>query len=148
MYRLGVLSPLGSWFQLLNWLHPSIYKPVGEQIFANSPITKWVSGNASIMTAASGSVTVLAAPGAGAFTYITGIQYGGFGPQSVLLTISGGLGSTLGRYAIPAGGSQVIGFLPNGIKSGPNTVVTASIGGAGATTSSVFIGMQGFSSNT
>lgn len=127
---------------------PLVVGPVGEMIVANSPISKWVRGTASIMTSAGGSVLVITAPAAGVFTYLTGVQYGGFGPQSVLLTISGGLGSVLGQYAIPAGGSQVVGFLPNAIKSGPGTAVTASIGGAGATTSSVYIGLQGFSSNT
>lgn len=122
--------------------------PVGEQIVANAPINKWVSGNASIMTSAGGSVMVLPAPSAGIFTYLTGIQFGGFGPQSVLLTIAGGLGSVLGKYPIPAGGSNTVATILNPIKSGPGTVVTASIGGAGATTSSVFVGIQGFNSNT
>lgn len=127
---------------------PNAVGPVGENIVANAPITKWVSGNASIMTSAGGSVQVIAAGGTSVFTYITGIQYGGFGAQSVVLTISGGLGSTLGRYVVPSGGSQNMAILMNPFKTGENSAVNASIGGSAAITSSVFIGVQGFSSKT
>lgn len=124
------------------------FTSAGELTVTNAPRTKWVQGTASIMTAAGGSVLVLPAGGAGVFTYITGLQYAGFGPSSVLLTIAGGFGSVLGRYMIPAGGTQQFGLFPNAIKTGANAVVTASIGGKAATTSSVFVGIQGFISNT
>lgn len=117
--------------------------PSGEAIVANSPITKWVRGNVSIMTAAGGSLIMIAAPGASIFTYLTGVQIGNFGLQSVVATIGGGLGSILGQYVVAAG-AQVNPDFPNALRLGENSAVTASIGGAGATTSSVFVGVQGF----
>lgn len=122
--------------------------PSGEVITANAPLTKWIRGTSSLLTAAGGSIVAIAAPGASIFTYITGIQFAGFGSQSVLLTIGGGLGSTLGQYVVPAGGSQIVGYLPNALKTGENSAITTSIGGSGAITSSVYVGIQGFTSKS
>ena len=130
---------------------PTTLGPVGETITANAPITKWISGSASLLTAVGGSIIAIAAPGAGVFQYITGIQFSGFGSQSVLLTVAAGLnstGSTIGRYVVPAGGSNSAFMLVNGIKTGPNTAITTSIGGSAAITSSVYVAIQGFTSTT
>lgn len=116
----------------------------GEMIVANAPLTKWVRGTSSLLTAAGGSIIAIAAPGASIFTYITGLQFAGYGSQSVLLTIAGGLGSTLGQYVVPAGGTQTAAFIPNALKTGENSAITTSIGGSAAITSSVYVQIQGF----
>lgn len=145
LFVLGVRNDtLSSITSTDNDYSPVATGPSGEVIAANAPITRWVQGTASIMTSAGGSVLVLAAGGSSVFTYVTGLQFAGFGSQSVLLTIGGGLGSVLGKYVVPAGGSQITGFIPNAIKTGENSAVTASIGGSAAVTSSVFVGIQGF----
>ncbi len=113
--------------------------PAGEVLVANSPITKWVRGTADLRVVLGTSVVAIAAQGASVFTYITGIQLANMGPSSVLVTITGGLGSVLAYSIAPAGGGSNITY-PNALKTGENSAVAASISG----TASVLVSMQGF----
>lgn len=117
--------------------------PVGEQITANAPLTKWVQGTADLRVVVGSSVTAISAQGASIFTYITGVQVANFGPSSVLVTLGGGLGSILGYTIAPAGGGSNIVY-PNALKTGANSAFTASING----TASVLVSAQGFISKT
>lgn len=115
--------------------------PSGETITANAPLTKWVRGTADMrgVGALGGSVTVIAAQGASIFTYVTSAQFVNIGGASVLVTIAGGLGSTLGYTIAPAGGGSNI-YYPNALKTGENSAVTASISGV----ASILVSLQGF----
>ena len=118
---------------------PMAQGPVGETVVANSPITKWIQGTADLRVVLGASVTAIAAQGTSVFTYITGVQVANFGPSSVLVTLSGGLGSILGYTIAPAGGGSNIVY-PNALKTGANSAFTASING----TASVLVSAQGF----
>lgn len=122
---------------------PKIVGPVGEQIVANAPITKWVNGTTSVMYGA--SVQVLAAPGSSIFTYITGIQVVNESGNLSRVTISQGLGrvpASMIAWAIaPANGGSNMTF-PNPIRVLDNNGVSASISGV----SSVYVMIQGFNS--
>jgi hypothetical protein len=113
--------------------------PIGETLTANAPITKWVRGNTDHRVTLGASLISIAAQGASIFTYITSAQISNMGPSSVLVTIGGGLGSTLGWTIAPAGGGSNI-YMPNAYKTGENSAVTTSISG----TASVLVSLQGF----
>ncbi len=111
--------------------------PLGEVISNNSPITKWISGQNSVMYGT--SVQAIAPQGASIFTYITGIQLANPSANASLVKITGGLGSVLGWTIAPANGGSNIVF-PNALKTGENSGVSASISGV----SSVYVTMEGF----
>lgn len=120
--------------------------PVGEQITANAPITKWIRVATSIFSGA--SVQLLAPQGTSVFTYITGLQVGVWGgtSSSVLVTFTGGLGgvsSVLGyATAALAGGANPV--IPNAWVTGANSGFSASI----STNASIYVAVQGFISKT
>lgn len=115
--------------------------PSGEAIVANSPLTKWIQGQNSVMYGT--SVQAIAPQGASVFTYITGVQVANNSGTFSLVKFTGGLGSVLGYTVAPAnGGSNVM--LLNAWKTGENSGVSASINGV----SSVYISMQGFTSKS
>ncbi len=116
--------------------------PVGEGIFANAPITKWISGTADFRGNAGASILVTAAQSASVFSYITGVQIANMGPSSVLVTLASG-GSTLGYSIAPAGGGSNI-YYQNGLKTPQSFGFAASISGI----SSVLVSAQGFISKT
>lgn len=121
---------------------PIVSGPVGETITANSPITKWVQGTASMLGGTpvnGGSVLVIAAQGSSIFTYITGLQIANVGPNTVYLRLDGATSSTIGFTVAPAGGGSNIVF-PNALKTNANGAFTASISGI----ASVYISAQGF----
>jgi len=109
----------------------------GEQIIADAPFTKWVSGIADLRVVQGASVTAIAAQGASVFTYVREVQVANFGSSSVLVKIAGGLGSTLGWTIAPAGGGS---NFTTRYKTGENSAVTASING----TASVLVTVSGF----
>lgn len=115
--------------------------PVGENIVANAPITKWVQGTADIRGAGTtgGSVTVIAAQGASVFTYVTSYQVANLGSASVLVTFSGATSSIIGYTIAPAGGGSNV-MLRNALKTNANGAFTASISGI----ASVLVSAQGF----
>lgn len=118
---------------------PFAVGPSGENIVANAPLTQWIRGTADLRVVQGASVTVITAPGASIFTYITGIQAINMGSSSVIVTLAGGLGSILGYTIAPAGGGSNIVY-PNALKTGANSAFTASISG----TASVIVSAQGF----
>ncbi len=111
--------------------------PVGEGITANSPITKWISGQTSVMYGT--SVQAIAPQGDSVFTYITGLQLANPSANASLVKITGGLGSVLGWTIAPANGGSNIVF-PNALKTGENSGISASISGV----SSVYVTLEGF----
>lgn len=119
--------------------------PVGENIVANSPITKWVSGATSVMSGT--SVQVLAAPGASIFTYITGINVINESATLSRVTITQGRGAvpaSMLTWAIaPATGGSNATFI-NPIRVLDNNGVSASISGV----SSVYVTITGFTAKT
>lgn len=119
---------------------PMTVGPVGENIIANAPINKWLSGTVDHRITLGASVQALAAQGTSVFTYVTAVQVANMGPASVLVTIAGGLGSILGYTIAPAGGGSNIVY-PNPLRTGENSKVTTSISGI----ASVLVSMQGFS---
>lgn len=120
--------------------------PTGEIVTANSPITKWVSGNSSFLTGnpiIGGSVAVIGAQGSSIFTYITAINVVNMSASNVLVRFDGATSSIVGYTIAPAnGGSNII--LPNAWKTNANGAFTASISGV----SSVYVTASGFISNT
>lgn len=122
---------------------PQAVGPVGEVVVSNAPITKWINGVADLRVVLGTSVAALAAQGASIFTYVTGVQVANFGPSSVLVKFSGGLGSVLAWTIAPAGGGSNI-YYQNGLRTGENSAFTASISG----TASVIVSAQGFISKT
>lgn len=139
-FSLGVRNDtLASVTSADNEYAPFTLGPVGEQITANAPLTKWIQGVADLQVVLGASVTAIAAQGASIFTYITGIQVANFGPSSVLVKFGGGLGSTLGWTIAPAGGGSNIVYR-NALKTGANSAFTASINGV----ASVLVSAQGF----
>lgn len=111
--------------------------PIGESIVANAPITKWISGQSSVM--AGPSVQVIAAQGASIFTYITGVQIVNDGTVTSRVKLTGGLGSVLAFTIAPAAGGSNIVF-PNPLRTGENSGFSASV----SAHSSVYISAQGF----
>jgi hypothetical protein len=111
--------------------------PIGEQIVANAPITKWVQGTTSIMYGP--SVAVIAAQGASIFTYVTGVQITNDSANYSRVTFQGASSSVIGYVPAPANGGAVF-TLPNAWKSNANGAITASISGV----SSVYLSLQGF----
>lgn len=111
--------------------------PVGEVIVANSPITKWVSAQTSVMSGP--SVLVIAGGGASIFTYITGIQIANDGAVFARVKFTGGLGSVLAWSVAPANGGSNIVF-PNPLRTGDNSGFSASVNAH----SSVYVSAQGF----
>ncbi len=116
---------------------PMAVGPTGEVIFANAPITKWVSAQTSVMYGT--SVQAIAPQGASVFTYITGMQVANDSATFSRVKITGGLGSVLAWTVAPANGGSNIVFA-NPIKTGENSGVSASINGV----SSVYVSFQGF----
>lgn len=114
--------------------------PSGETVVANSPFTKWIQADTSIM--ANVSVQAMVAQGTSIFTYITAVQLANTSPNNVYVTFTGGLGgksSVLGYAPAPANSGAVL-TLPNAWKTGANSGVSASVSGMG----SVFLSLQGF----
>ena len=118
---------------------PVAVGPIGENVVANAPITKWVQGTADLRGSTGGSVAVIAAQGASVFTYITGLQLANMGSASVLVTLSGATSSIIGYTIAPAGGGSNI-IYTNALKTNANGAFTASISGV----SSVLVSAQGF----
>lgn len=114
--------------------------PVGENVVANAPITKWLQGTADLRVSSGGSVTVIAAQGSSVFTYITGVQVANMGSASVLVTLSGATSSIIAYTIAPAGGGSNIVY-PNALKTNANAAFSASISGV----ASVLVSAQGFS---
>lgn len=119
--------------------------PAGELIAENAPLTKWVSGTASMLGGIplTSSVIVIAAQGASVFTYITGIQVANLGSASVLVGFYGATSSLIAYTMAPAGGGSNINIV-NGIKTNANGAFSASVSG----TASIFVSAQGFISKT
>ena len=118
--------------------------PIGENIVANAPITKWVQGSADLRGLGSTGVSVvaIASGGSSVFTYITGVQVSNMGSASVLVTLASG-GSILGYTIAPAGGGSNITYR-NALKTPANFGFAASISGV----ASVLVSAQGFVSRT
>jgi len=120
---------------------PFAVGPVGEIIAANAPITKWISGQSSVMYGT--SVQVIAAQGASIFSYLSGMQIANDSATFSRIKVTGGLGSVLAWTVAPAnGGSNII--FPNPLKTGENSGISVSISGI----SSVYVTMEGFISKT
>ncbi len=120
--------------------------PAGEAIVANSPLTKWVSGTASMLGGTpvnGGSVTVIAAQGSSVFTYITGIQIANPSANNIWIKFEGATSSTLAFTMAPANGGSNI-YFQNGIKTNANGGFTASVSGV----ASIYVSAQGFISKT
>lgn len=115
--------------------------PIGEVIVANSPITKWIQAQTSVMYGT--SVQAVAPQGASVFTYITGAQVVNASATNAIVKFTGGLGSVLAWTTAPANGGSNIVFA-NALKTGENSGVSASINGL----ASVYLSMQGFISKT
>lgn len=109
----------------------------GELITANSPITKWFSGQNSVMSGP--SVQVIAAGGASIFNYITGVQIANDGGVFARIKFTGGLGSVLAWTVAPANGGSNIVF-NNPLRTGENSGFSASV----SAHSSVYVSAQGF----
>jgi hypothetical protein len=118
---------------------PFAVGPTGAITAHNAPITKWVQGTADLRVSLGGSIIAIAKQGASVFTYITAVQVANMGSASVLVTLTGGLGSILGYTIAPAGGGSNI-LYPNALKTGENSDFAASISG----TASVLVSAQGF----
>lgn len=122
-----------------------IVGPAGEMITANSPITKWFSGNACILTGT--SIQVIAAPGASIFSYITGIHVMNDSANATRVTITQGLGripgSMLTWAVAPASGGSNMTF-PNGLRVLDNNGISASI----SAVASIYVTITGFNSKT
>lgn len=119
--------------------------PAGELIAENAPLTKWVSGTASMLGGVpmTVSVNIIAAQGTSVFTYITGVQVANLGSASVLVSFGGATSSLIAYTIAPAGGGSNI-YFQNGIKTNANAAFSASISG----TASVYVSAQGFISKT
>lgn len=119
--------------------------PAGELIAENAPLTKWISGTASMLGGVplTSSVIVIAAQGASVFTYITGVQVANLGSASVLVGFYGATSSLIGYTIAPAGGGSNI-YYENGLKTNANGAFSASVSG----TASIFVSAQGFISKT
>lgn len=119
--------------------------PAGELIAENAPLTKWVSGTASMLGGVpmTTSVTVIAAQGTSIFTYITGVQVANLGSASVLVSFGGATSSLIGYTIAPAGGGSNI-YYQNGLKTSANAAFSASVSGA----ASIYVSAQGFISKT
>lgn len=111
--------------------------PSGELIIANSPITKWLAVQSSVMYGT--SVQVMPAPGASIFNYLSSMQIANDSGTFSRIKVTGGLGSVLAWTVAPANGGSNIVFT-NPIKTGENSGVSVSISGV----SSVYVNMQGF----
>lgn len=121
----------------------AVVGPIGEQIVANAPITKWVQGTADFRQGNAGaSIVAIPSGGSSVFTYITGVQVANMGSASVLVTLVSG-GSTLGYTIAPAGGGSNI-IYPNALKTPANFGFAASI----SAIASVLVSAQGFVSRT
>lgn len=120
---------------------PMAVGPVGENIVANAPITKWVQGATSVMSGT--SVQVLAAPGTSIFTYITGIYVTNEASVASRVTITQGLGavpaSMVTWVIAPAGGGSNNIYL-NPLRVLDNLGVSASINAV----ASIYITITGF----
>lgn len=120
---------------------PIAVGPVGEIITANAPISKWISGQTSVMYGT--SVQAIAAAGAGIFNYIKTMQVLNDSGTYSRVKVTSGLGSVMAWTAAPSnGGSNIIWDPP--LKSGANAGISVSISGV----SSVYVTLSGFISNT
>lgn len=120
--------------------------PAGELIAENAPLTKWISGTASMLggTPVTGSlVPIIGAQGASIFTYITGLQIANASATNVWITLLGGTNSVIGFTVAPANGGSNI-YYQNGIKTNANAAFSASV----SAVSSVYLSAQGFISKT
>lgn len=123
-----------------------IVGPAGEMITANSPLTKWVSGTASMLGGlpATGSlVPIIAAQGSSIFTYITAVQIANASANNAWITLLGGTNSVIGYTVSPASGGSNI-YYPNALKTNANAAFSASI----SAVASVYLSAQGFISKT
>jgi len=117
--------------------------PIGENIVANAPITKWVQGTADFRNGNAGaSIIAIPSGGSSVFTYITGVQVANMGSASVLVTLASG-GSILGYTIAPAGGGSNI-IYRNALKTPGNFGFAASLSGI----ASVLLSAQGFTART
>jgi hypothetical protein len=125
---------------------PHMVGPSGETVVANSPLTKWVQGTASMLGGlpVTGSlVPIIAAQGASIFTYITGLQIANASGNNAWITLLGGTNSVIGYTVAPAnGGSNIV--LPNALKTNANAAFSASI----SAVASVYLSAQGFISKS
>lgn len=119
--------------------------PVGEGIFANAPITKWISKVTSVMSGT--SVQSFAGPGTSIFTYITGIYVTNEASVASRVTITQGLGAVPSSFLTvliaPAGGGSNNIYL-NPIRVLDNNGISASI----SAVASVFVTITGFTAKT
>lgn len=120
---------------------PYLVGPVGENIVANAPINKWVSGWCSITTLAQPLVNLLPAGGASIFTFVTGVQITNWGSSSVLVALQSGATATL-AIAMAQTNQTVILNYPNPLKSLSNTAIQVSI--KSGPVASIFASAQGF----
>lgn len=116
--------------------------PSGEVITANAPLTKWVQGNASVLSI-TGLIPIIPAQGASVFTYITSGQVVNASANNAFLTFFGANSSVIGYLPAPAN-SGAIPVMPNGWKTSPNGAFSASVSGV----ASVFLSFQGFISKS
>ena len=145
MYTLRVRNDsLASITGIDNSFTPQIVGPVGETIVANAPITKWISGTASILGPAQPLQPIIPAQGTSIFSYITGLQVTNPSNASVMVVIQSGA-TTLG-YAMAAANVTTPIYYSNALKSLTNAAITASV--AGGAVASVFVSAQGFISKT
>lgn len=116
--------------------------PAGELIAENAPLTKWVSGTASMIggTPVTGSlVPIIAAQGSSVFTYITGVQIANASGTNAWITLLGATNSVIGYTIAPANGGSNI-YYQNGLKTNANAAFSASI----SAVASVYVSAQGF----
>lgn len=123
---------------------PFVVGPAGEVLTANAPITKWVSGTASILGPAQPVQPVIPAQGSSIFTYITGVQVTNPSNASVMVVIQSGA-TTLG-YAMATANATTPIYYSNALKSLTNTAISVSV--LGGAIASVFVSAQGFISKT
>lgn len=116
---------------------PIAVGPAGEVLTANSPITKWVSGQSSVMYGT--SVQVIPVGGTSVFNYLTGLQIANDSGTYSRVKITGGLGSVMAWTVAPGNGGSNIVF-PNPLRTGENSGISVSISGV----SSVYVTMEGF----
>lgn len=116
--------------------------PVGEVITGNAPITNWIRGDGSVVSA-NVTTSLIAAQGASVFGYLTSAQISNTGATTANITFLSA-GSVLGYGIAPTGGGAII-SIPNALKSQPNTSIDFK---SSAASSIIFVSGQGFSSKT
>lgn len=116
--------------------------PIGETIVANSPISRWVTGFASITSGA--DTPLIAAGGASVFTYITSAQLSMFPGAVNQVSFKNSAGGTIvSRMYLPSSTAGISLVFTNPLKTLANGAFIASIGAIG----SVLVNVQGFRSS-